>query len=314
MVNFASAPIPVFPYALICRDLELAVTTFSTVRKHAPLDLMASPHRIDFHQIALVTEGSGELSADFTPFGLRPGTLFWTRPSQVLEFRVAPDLEASVILFTETFPLPLGGTLEMLDDALRPTFWQLSGTEVATFQPIVSLLREEFGRPDPGLGDDLLRHLLAVLLLRIDQLCRWRHALRADGGGVPREHGHESMTLVRRFRRELERSFRTTRLVDDYAAALSCSTRTLARVCRAATGRSTKDLIDTRVTLEAQRLLVHTDWGIGAIAHHLGFTEVTNFSKFFMRRVNVPPGAFRQEAKGRAADPRGAWRETYGRK
>ena len=33
---------------------------------------------------------------------------------------------------------------------------------------------------------------------------------------------------------------------------------------------------------------------IGAVARQLGFTEVTNFTKFFIRRVKMTPGAFRR--------------------
>lgn len=60
-------------------------------------------------------------------------------------------------------------------------------------------------------------------------------------------------------------------------------------------------MIDSRVALEARRLLGHTDLPIGAIARRLGFSEVTNFGKFFTRRVNMTPGAFRREARAAQA-------------
>ena len=129
-----------------------------------------------------------------------------------------------------------------------------------------------------------------MVLLHIDQMCR-QH--RSGAAVVSGDNGD----LFLRFRRELDHSYRSSRLVEDYAAALNCSTRALARACREVTGSSTKDLIDARVALEARRLLVHSDLPISAIARQLGFSEVTNFGKFFARRVNMTPGAFRREAK-----------------
>ncbi|MFJ8109647.1 AraC family transcriptional regulator [Streptomyces sp. NPDC096132] len=291
MVDFASLPIPVVPYRPVCRPgLGIAMVTLKELLCHAPRGFLAAPHRLAFHQIMLVREGTGTYSADSTGFDCGPGTLVWTRPNQVIQFYPSAGLDAEIIMFTEAFPLQMGAHMGMLDDVLRPTHWQLRDDELAAFQRVLDLLHEEFERPDQGLGEELLKHLLAVVLLHIDQLCRRRHA---DTAPVTGDNGD----LFLRFRRELDHSYRSTRLVEDYAAALNCSTRALARACREVAGTSTKDLIDARVALEARRLLVHTDLPIRAIARQLGFSEVTNFGKFFIRRVNMTPGAFRRDSK-----------------
>ncbi|WP_329213744.1 AraC family transcriptional regulator [Streptomyces sp. NBC_01485] len=251
---------------------------------------LTAPHRLEFHQIMLVKAGAGTYAADSTRFDCRPGTLVWTRPNQVIQFYPGAGMCADIIMFSEVFPLQMGAHMGMLDDVLRPSHWQLEDTELSALQRVLSLLLEEFERPDQGLGEELLKHLLAVVLLHIDQMCRLRHT---DAMAVSGESGE----LFLRFRRELDRSFHTTRLVEDYAAALNCSTRALARACRAVAGTSAKDVVDARVALEARRLLAHSDLPISAIARQLGFSEVTNFGKFFARRVHMTPGAFRREAK-----------------
>jgi len=291
MVDFASLPIPVVPYRPVCRPgLGIALVSLSQLLTLASQRFLATPHRLDFHQIMLVREGNGSYSVDSTPFECRAGTLLWTRPNQVVQSFPEASMEADIIMFTQAFPLQMGAHMGMLDDVLRPSHWQLRDGELAAFQRVLALLQEEFERPDQGLGEDLLKHLLAVVLLHIDQMCRQRHT---ESSPVTGDNGE----LFLRFRRELDRSYRTTRLVEDYATALSCSTRALARACREVAGTSTKNLIDARVALEARRLLVHTDLPISAIARQLGFSEVTNFGKFFIRRVNVTPGAFRRDSK-----------------
>jgi AraC family transcriptional regulator, transcriptional activator of pobA len=56
-----------------------------------------------------------------------------------------------------------------------------------------------------------------------------------------------------------------------------------------------KQLIDERVCLEAQRLLVHTRWPLTRICAELGFCEPTNFVKFFRRTTGQTPEQFRRK-------------------
>ena len=63
--------------------------------------------------------------------------------------------------------------------------------------------------------------------------------------------------------------------------------------CQRATGHTAKHLIDARVALEAKRLLAHTDLPVAAIGRRLGFTEPSNFGKFYARATEQTPGAFR---------------------
>ncbi len=48
------------------------------------------------------------------------------------------------------------------------------------------------------------------------------------------------------------------------------------------------------MTLEAQRLLAHTDLPVATIGRALGFSEATNFGKFFTRQTGNTPGDFRR--------------------
>ncbi|HTI27627.1 MAG TPA: helix-turn-helix transcriptional regulator, partial [Kutzneria sp.] len=76
------------------------------------------------------------------------------------------------------------------------------------------------------------------------------------------------------------------------------SPRSLNRLCQAAAGQNAKALIDARVALEAKRLLVHTNLSAATIGQRLGFTEATNFTKFFTREAGTTPRAFREHERG----------------
>jgi len=60
------------------------------------------------------------------------------------------------------------------------------------------------------------------------------------------------------FNRLLEQHFSTQHQVGFYAAQLACSEKTLATLCLAQSGLSTKTVITDRLLLEAKHLLIHT--------------------------------------------------------
>ncbi|WP_226967174.1 helix-turn-helix domain-containing protein [Streptomyces phaeolivaceus] len=247
-------------------------------------------HRLDFHQLTLVHGGEGTGMVDFLDIPLRRGTLLHIRPGQVQHLPTTPsgepaDLDATVMLFTPDFPPRLPTTIRVTDDPTGPALWQLSPEDGGRLVRAVADLAVEYaalpGR-DPEISKELLRHLLAALLLRIATLPA------ADGRTrTPVEEPY------RLFRHELERSFAILRQAHDYATRLGYSLKTLNRSCQRATGHTAKQLIDARVTLEAKRLLAHTDLPVASISRRLGFTEPTNFSKFFTRATGQAPGYFR---------------------
>lgn len=79
----------------------------------------------------------------------------------------------------------------------------------------------------------------------------------------------------------------------DFADQLAIHVNHLNKMLRESTGRTTTDLIGSRVLQEAKVLLKQTDWNISEISDGLGFAEVSNFSHFFKRQTALSPAAFR---------------------
>jgi len=241
---------------------------------------------LDHHLLMLVTAGHGTHHIDFVAHPCRPGTLLRVRPGQVVRYGGQPGLDAVLVSWAGQVldPAQAGGAL--IDDPFGPTHWQLAGedenaviTEVG--QLVVDCQRHRCGQ----IAAELLRHQLAVLMLRIALL-----PPSDRGRGAGRE-----APAFRRFRQELERSYPHSRRVEEYAARLGCSVRTLTRASLTATGRSAKQVVDDRVALEAKRLLACTDLSVAEVGRRLGFPEPTNFGRFFQREAGQSPGAFRAE-------------------
>ncbi len=236
------------------------------------------PVLLDADLLILVTGGHGSAELDFRALPCRPGTLLRARPGQVLRC-VGAHLDATVVRWG-------AATLRGLDvdpDA-APAYRQLAGEdEDAVIGEVTQLTVDADRHRGAPAARALLRHQLAVLLLR----------LTLFGGAEERTALRPEAETFHRLCREVERGYQHTRRVEDYAAQLGCSVRTLTRACLAVTGRSAKQVIDERVALQASRLLAATDDPIARIGRRLGFPEPTNFGRFFTREIGVSPGAFR---------------------
>ncbi|WP_150134519.1 AraC family transcriptional regulator [Streptomyces hyaluromycini] len=271
-------------------DLRMEVLTFTDLARRLPGEEFRRVHRLDFHHLALVHSGEATGMVDFVDVPLRPGTLLYIRPGQAQRLpatsgNASTDLDATVVLFTPDFPARSPATARVTDDAFGPAHWPLGPADHDRLRRALADLAAEYNdlpEQDPEITKELLRQLLAALLLRIARL--------------PTSDGRAQAVTeepYRLFRHELERSFAVLRQAHEYAARLGYSLKTLNRACQRATGRTARQLIDDRVMLEAKRLLAHTDLPVAAVSARLGFTEPTNFSKFFTRESGLTPGTFR---------------------
>ncbi|MCM6772596.1 helix-turn-helix domain-containing protein [Nocardia sp. CDC159] len=243
--------------------------------------------RLNLHLLVFVAAGRGSLMIDFVDHELVPGTLLLARPGQVrqLSATAGATLDAIAISFSAAFParFPLPDT-SVVDDIYGTLTWRLTGEDRDIIEHSFRELEREYriaGERGPRV--ELLRLLMAALLLRIVLLSA---DTRTE---TPLLDAHYLA-----FRRELTRTFRTEHMASEYARRLGISARTLNRICLRASGYTAKQLIEARLVLEAQRLLAYTDLPVHAVADRLGFSEATNFVKFFARHAHRTPSEFRR--------------------
>ncbi|MFN8274757.1 MAG: helix-turn-helix transcriptional regulator [Flavobacteriaceae bacterium] len=79
----------------------------------------------------------------------------------------------------------------------------------------------------------------------------------------------------------------------DFATSLGVHINHLNKVLKETTGRSTTEIINSRLAEEAKILLKQTQWNVSEIAFALGFDEVAHFSNFFKKQTSRSPLKFR---------------------
>ncbi|MGW3562647.1 helix-turn-helix domain-containing protein [Streptomyces sp. NPDC000941] len=274
------------------------VMPLAELRRRVSEHVLARPQRPDFHHLLTLTAGDLRHIVDFNGYALRPGSWLWVRPGQVHQWGDLTRAEGTLILFQQDVLDPATATAAHVDNPHAPVLT----TPVAADAEAVTMAAEHLSREFQALGHlplevhiAALRHLLAVLLLRL------AHLTVPVGSPAP-----EPDETYLRFRDAVERHFTATRRVEDYAHMLGYSGRTLARATLANAGLSAKEFIDRRVVLEAKRLLAHSDETAARISDHLGFVTPSQFSKYFMQRTGRSPIDFRKGIRGLATRrPRG---------
>lgn len=79
------------------------------------------------------------------------------------------------------------------------------------------------------------------------------------------------------------------RTAKDYAERLAVHSNHLNKVLKDNTGKTTTELIASRLIQEAKILLRQTDWSITEIAYSLGFEQLSHFSTFFKKQTSLSP-------------------------
>lgn len=99
--------------------------------------------------------------------------------------------------------------------------------------------------------------------------------------------------LERQFPIENTTQLLTLKTPKDYANVLNIHVNHLNKVLKETIGRTTSDIIASRVNQEAKILLKQTNWNVSEIAYSLGFDEVAHFSNFFKKHTGLSPLIFR---------------------
>lgn len=274
--------------------LDLEVFTMGELRRRSSSQKVRASHRYEFHTLVCVTQGSGTQILDFRPIACAPGSMLVLRPGQVHNFGPADDWDGWIVLFRPEFLAPAtaapGNAKLGVDIGRLPEQVTLAPDELRTINGAIAQMRDDTQLEGPL--DELhalLRHQLHALLTRLGLL----HARRGRQLAIV----SPPLLRFRRFQERVDERFAQWHHARDYARELGYTEKSLARAVAASAGTTAKAFIAARITLEAKRLLAHTDQPVASIADRLGFDEPTNFSKFFKREAGCTPASFRRRQR-----------------
>lgn len=252
-------------------------------------------NRRDYYKISLI---SGRNRAEYADkvIEIEQNALLFATPKVPYNW-VPHDMDQAgyFCIFTDEFLLPAKSGV-VLDELpiFRPDgypVFQISEEDEAEIAAIFRKMMRELAS-DYSYKYDLLRNYV-LELIHHGQKLQPATALYPSHTASARVSSLFIELLERQFPIESPHQKLRLRTAKDYADTLAVHVNHLNKVLKEHTGKTTTDLIATRVIREAKVLLKQTDWTISEIAYCLGFEELAHFSNFFRKQASVSPLVFR---------------------
>lgn len=249
------------------------------------------PHRHDYYTVILIEEATGRHLIDYHSYDLGPLQVHFVSPGQVHQMVTVTRPKGSVFTFSRDFLVKNNIPESFISNInLFRQFGETPPLDIdeVTFGRLSRILEEMWTclPLDMHYRNRALGALLQLFLIYCNNSCLLDPTqLDEENSGV---------CMLRDFKTLVNNNYHKWHKVTEYAPSLHISPKHLSHTVKGLTGKTAKELIQDRLTLEAKRLLFHTDLTIKEIAYQIGFEEPLHFSSFFKKQTGLSPSQYRQ--------------------
>jgi AraC family transcriptional regulator, transcriptional activator of pobA len=254
------------------------------------------PHIHSFYQIIWFKKGKGTHHIDFKTYEVFDNAIFFVAKDQVHYFDGNPDYEGVMIHFNELFLVQDQSPMEFFlncnlfnNPYQQPSCCVGSGIERILDQYILQMKTElesgdEFGK------EMLLRNFLKSFLIQIQRRkCDFEKSLDQ----LPQLMDEKRLQLVK-FINLIHENYAKGFTVAEYAGLLHISSRSLSELTHQLLNKTPSQMIQERIILEAQRLLLYSELNVNQVGYRLGFDDASYFVKYFKKHTDISPSDFRK--------------------
>ncbi|RON70394.1 AraC family transcriptional regulator [Pseudomonas fluorescens] len=267
-------------------DLLHCETISSRSREH---QWEIKPHRhADLCQLLFVFKGQAELEIEGQRTQLETPAIQVLPPLSVHGFRFSEDVEGFIVTLATPMINHLQAQLGDSVHALARAENYPAGKDGDYLNSLFSALQAEYNGHQPA-REMLMHSLVSVIMVWVSRQAIVRHKA-SQRPQRQREYLNGFIQLV-------EETYRQHVKVEDLAHRLGISVSHLNGTCRELAGQPALQIMHERQLLEAKRLLTYTSMTIYEMSELLGFSDPTNFTRLFRRRVGISPKAFRDRLK-----------------
>lgn len=239
------------------------------------------PHKHDFYQVMVVTNGTGLHRIDFKTHKVNPGQVFLMKPGQMHSWEMKKNVKGLIVEFNQ-YSLTREYEFLVNQYELSPDAFQLSKSDFAEVLKVTDLMQQEF-TSGKEMHDLCLRGYLSCFLIQL--LRSYDQKLKLD----------KSINVIEKFKDLIEKNFKSNHAVEFYAKELGVSSKALTMQLARSIGKPPRTLIQERILLEAKRYLAFSSLSISEIGYELGFMDANYFTRFFRSHEKMTPAKFRKE-------------------
>lgn len=246
-------------------------------------------HQLSFYEIIFIEEGTGSFTLDENKMPVAPHTIIFTSPGQVRRWEIEEKIKGYTLLFEKDF-LHLFFSDELFlyrfqyfHQYSSPTQMQISEASFGKCLDLLYGIEQEFGQLQND-SNHLIRSLLYQLLVILNRYY-------ANVYNVQRDTSIHSDFY--RFRSLLEKKLGDDRSVETYSKMLNISPGFLNKICRQFSGLSAQQMIHYKLISEIKKLL-YQNKSAKEISYELGFSDPSNFNRFFKKFTGITPQQYRR--------------------
>jgi len=241
----------------------------------------------------LFTTGSGTHQVDFDDVNVTPGHMLFVAKDQMQRFDPLETYDGLGLMFTESFFCRNSYYQELLDktllynDPLQLSYFDV-GERFEELKSAFQYIIEEQKKTPHEFQELILHNYLVNIML----IAETKHN-PLQKTAVP---AYKNLLLIK-FKELAEKHLSEQWTIADYARALNVTQRTLENTFSKVENTTPKKWLTDRMILGIKRLLTYEAVTIKEIGDYFGFSELTNFVKFFKKATGVTPAAFRQSLR-----------------
>jgi AraC-like DNA-binding protein len=241
---------------------------------------------VNFYAILIITDGSVEHIVDFNSYSLTKGDCLIIAKGQVQTFDKNSKYIGSLFLFTEEFMQKYISQSTIAHINLLYNYFLGQNSFKSSFynERFMGMLTDKLNKPSLHSQPNFIGAALSIYLLELAEL-----RIQADLSVSKLK----SFEVFSEFQRLLISKHDSTHDAKVFAGMLAISYKHLNEICKQVVNKTTKQIIDDFVILEAKRLLVASSLLSKEISYILGFDEPTNFNKYFKKHTYLSPADFR---------------------
>ena len=251
----------------------------------------------DFYSISLKTISSGEILYGRTKYDFKKGTMLFKGPRQKLVLKgISISSRSRSIAFHEDF---IKG-YDIRHRIKKYGFFSYSTNEALHLSPkeerlvesIMDNIETEYHNNQDEFSKEIILSQIDTLLKYANRFYKRQFLHRQEMAGQ----------IVPQFERIISEYFESGRFeqhgtprVGQIAKELDMSSRYLSDCLKAETGKTAIEHIHLYLINEAKNLLLEPRITVSETAYKLGFENPQYFSRFFKKKVGIPPSKYREQ-------------------
>lgn len=249
--------------------------------------------RNNYYSLIWITEGSGELKADFSTYDFTSNSLFAFSPYQPFMF-TCKRLKGIALHFHPDFfcihkhhaEIACNGIL--FNNIYQPPFLVIDASTAASLSMLIGQMKLEM--KNTALAQyEILVSYLKIFLITTSRLKAEQQPQAAEFTADLKEP-----FVLQSLKDAIEKDFRKKHSASEYADALHISSKALAKITKSYFNKTITELISERIIIEAKRELYLTKKTVKEIAYELGYEDEHYFSRFFRTNADVSPQVYRE--------------------